>query len=58
MILPNFYYFLQISNLAVKRKGKGMNSDGLKSARVGSRTGKHAHVPARVIGFAQRSLAI
>jgi hypothetical protein len=35
-----------------------MNSDGLKSARVGARTGKHAHIRAHTIGFAQRSLTI
>jgi hypothetical protein len=37
-----------------KRKRKGMNSNGLKPARVGPLTGKHA----RDVVFARRTLAV
>jgi hypothetical protein len=35
-----------------------MNSDGLKPARVGPRTGKHARARARDVHFAQRTLTV
>jgi hypothetical protein len=50
-LVSHFYHFLRISynfpSLAVKRKGKRRNSDGLKPARTGPRTGKHAHARPR-----------
>jgi hypothetical protein len=45
-------------SLAEKEKGKKMNSDGLKLAQFGPRTGESAPARTRGVHFAQRTLAV
>jgi hypothetical protein len=44
--------------LAEKEKEKLMNSVGLSLAQVGLQKGEHARARARVVNFAQKTLAI
>jgi hypothetical protein len=58
MILSFFRISYNFPKPGRKRKRKGMNSNRLKPARAGPRTGKRARARARADDFAQRSLSI
>jgi hypothetical protein len=59
-LVSYFYHFSMIayefSNSGRKRKRKKMNSDGLKLAQVGPRTGESTPACARGVHFVQRTL--
>jgi hypothetical protein len=49
---------MNLLSLAEQEKGKKVNSNGLKLAQVGPRTGESAPARARGIRFTQRTLVI